>query len=233
MGKSLAIASVCCAAVLAMGLAACGGSAGGPKETGAPQGSGGGTVESSSTVEGGGTVEIVGGTTDEMFNEDVIDAELYVFQIDGAVRTADTCDTVGVSSGGELRDGGFYKVVADVTLLNGGIAGYVNYPDIKQVKSCTEVSPYEIGLPSIEETPYGLVLIGDYADGDVFLNTFGIMGVWKDGSWVYRYDDVIELPDGRRACVRDGVGEADVLAGIDNAVLSCGDYFVMPPQGAA
>lgn len=173
-------------------------------------------------------VEIDDGTTDQMFTEEVYGAELYVFQIDGETVTVDGCYSVGVYTEKELVDGRFYKIVADVTYLNGGIAGYVNYPEIQQVTSCKEVSPYDIGLPSTEDAVYGLTLIGDYADGDILFNEWHTMAVWKDGKWVWHYDDEIELDDGRYVGVREGVTEEDVLAGIDNGVLSCKDYFVAP-----
>ena len=167
------------------------------------------------------------GTTDEMFNKKEKDAQLYVFQFDDDVWTVDGCYDVG-SAGEPLKDGGFYKMVADVTFLNGGIAGYVNYPQIEQVKSYESVSPFDIGLPSIEEKIYGVVLIGDYADGDILLHEQGKKAVWKDGAWIYRYDKDMKLPDGTNALVRSGVSESDVQAGIERGVLSCEDYFVLP-----
>jgi hypothetical protein len=60
-----------------------------------------------------------------------------------------------------MKDGGFYKLTADVKYLNGGVAGYVNYPDIKNVSNCEEISPLDLHLPSITEKRYGLCLIGD------------------------------------------------------------------------
>ena len=42
-----------------------------------------------------------------------------------------------------------------------------------------------MGLPSVADQTYGLMLIGDYADGDVLFNERGIMAVWKDGGWLY------------------------------------------------
>ena len=172
-------------------------------------------------------VEIDTGTSDQMYEDEVTGLELYVFQIDGAVLTTDYFYDINV--GGEpLRDGGFYRIVVDATLLNGGVAGYVDYPEISHVTSCEEISPLEMGLSPIESGAYGLSLIGDYADGDVLLNLYSVKGVWKDGSWVYRYDDEIELPGGTQALVRDGVSESDVQAGIEADTLSCEDYFILP-----
>lgn len=166
--------------------------------------------------------------TDEMFNKRADGAELYVFQFDGRTKTVKDFYEVSAASAEPLRDGGFYRLVADVNYLNGGVAGYVDYPEIRSVRSCTEVSPLDIGLPTISEQPYGLTLIGDYADGDVLLNSQTTMAVWKDGDWAYVYDKTIKLPDGRTAGVRKGVTEADVQAGIENGVLSCPEYFVVP-----
>ena len=165
--------------------------------------------------------------TDEMFERDENDAELTVFQLDDTTYMVKTCDRLD-SVGLPLEDGHFYQLVADVTYLNGGVAGYVDYPQIKDVVGCTEISPEDLHLPSITETVYGLVAIGDYADGDILLNSMGHGAVWKDGSWVYRYDDSKELSDGTSVLVRDGVEEDDIRAGIQNGVLSCEDYFVLP-----
>lgn len=170
------------------------------------------------------------GTSDQMFNESVNNAELYVMCIDGKTTTADGYRyDVDVTYDEPLADG-FYKVVADVTYLNGGIAGYVDYPQIDRVVSCTEVSPLEIGLPSLGEQSRGLMLIGDYADGDVLLVGYDTMAVWKDGSWTYRYDEQLELADGTLACVREGVSEADVETGVANGVVMCEDYVVLPKE---
>ena len=108
------------------------------------------------------TVIIDEDATDQMFSEDVYGAEFFVFQMDGESFTVDDCYPVGLMQEDSLIDGRFYKVVADVTYLNGGIAGYVNFPEVHDVHSCVEVSADELDLPSIEETPYGLVRIGDY-----------------------------------------------------------------------
>ena len=154
-------------------------------------------------------------------------AELYIFQYGDRAFLVDSRDSIS-TWGFDLRDGGFYKIVADVTFLNGGIAGYVNYPEIKSITSCDEVSPFEIDLPSIEEDGFGLLLIGDYADGDVLLRSRNGNAVWKDGSWVYRYDKELKLDDGTVALVGKDVGKEDVQDGIAAGVLSCADYFVMP-----
>lgn len=167
-------------------------------------------------------------STDEMFNERASDARLRVFVMDGRCKTVDTLDEVDVMGEKELEEGHFYNVVADVTYLNGGIAGYVNHPEVERVKSCDDVSPLDMGLPTLEPDKYGLMLIGDYADGDVLLRSHSKTAVWKDGAWVYRYDSETALPGGKKAAVRKAVTEDAVRAGIDAGVLSCADYFVLP-----
>ena len=169
--------------------------------------------------------------TDQMFNEDVYGAEFFVFQIDGYSYTVDDCYSVGLMQGDSLVDGRFYKVVADVTYLNGGIAGYVNFPEVHDVHSCEEVPADTLDLPSIEETPYGLVRIGDYADGDILCNERGIKAVWKDGAWVWRYaDESVQLEDGTYVLLREGVDAATAQAGADDGILACEDYFILPAQ---
>ena len=176
-------------------------------------------------------VDVEGNQTDEMFSDDVAGDELYVFQIDDqSIAIGEMFYTVDIITSTPMRDGGFYHVVADVTYLNGGVAGYVDYPEVGSVSSCEEVSPLDIGLPSIHDKSYGLLLIGDYADGDVLFREMGVRAVWKDGAWVYRYDSDIELSDGTQACVREGVSQADVQKGKDQGVLSCDNYFILPPS---
>ena len=173
-------------------------------------------------------VPIESTSTDEMFSERANDAQLRVFVMDGRSKTVDALDEVDVIGEKELEEGHFYNVVADVTYLNGGVAGYVNYPQVERVTSCDDVSPLEMGLPVLKPDTYGLLLIGDYADGDVLLRTYGKAAVWKDGAWVYRYDKEIDLPDGKKAAVRKGVTADEVSAGASTGVLSCADYFVLP-----
>ena len=49
--------------------------------------------------------------------------------------------------------------------------------------------------------------IGDYADGDILLNGYYDKSVWKDGKWVWDYDDKIEREDGTELLCRKGVSE--------------------------
>lgn len=188
-----------------------------------------GLVGCSSAASVASVTSVDGTVSDQMYTTDVQNAELAVFQMDGRTYTADDyMYEVDIAGAEPLRDGGFYVVHADVEYLNGGIAGYVNYPDVKRVHGCVETSPLSMGLAALGEKLYGLTLIGDYADGDVLYYGSRGMAVWKDGDWVYRYDEVIDLPNGTKAGVRDGVSADDVQAGMDAGVLSCADYFVLP-----
>ena len=173
------------------------------------------------------------GTTDEMWGDEVDDAEIYAFMYEGRVYTADTIDEINPYDATPLmKDGGFYKLTADVKYLNGGVAGYVNYPDVKSVSNCEAISPLDLHLPSITEKRYGLCLIGDYADGDIYLNEYGKIGVWKDGSWIYRYDKSYEGENGTLICRKSDVSEDTIKEGINNGVLCCEEYFVVPAQGS-
>lgn len=186
------------------------------------------TVETGSPDVPTSSVEVGSDTTDQMWSDDVSDAQIDVFQIDGRTYTLDSQDVGGSYYGAELRDGGFYRLVADVTYLNGGVAGYVDYPEIHEVTSVTEISPLDLDLPSIEDRAMGLVLVGDYAEGDLLLNDYNHHAVWKDGAWIWRYDKQIKLEDGRQVLVRTGVTDEDVRAGVDEGTLANEDYFVLP-----
>ena len=110
------------------------------------------------------------GTTDEMFTDTQYDAKIYAFMYEDRVYTVDSIYEIKTYAAESMKNGGFYKLTADVNYLNGGVAGYVNYPEIKDVSECEEISPLDLNLPSITKSRYGLCLIGDYADGDIFLN---------------------------------------------------------------
>ncbi len=173
-------------------------------------------------------VEIDDTSTDQMWNDRVSGAVLYVFPYEDKVITVEHPQTVQFPWYESLEEGKFYKAVADVTYLNGGIAGYVDYPEIEDVSSCEEIAPDNLNLPTTEENCYGLTRIGDYADGDLLFYEAGVKAVWKDGAWVYRYDRDLKFEDGTRALCREGVTEDDVRAGMEAGVRSCADYFVLP-----
>ena len=206
--KALSIARLAAASILSVGLAQGGCAAPGD--------------------EGGEAVEVVEDVTDEMWDGRVADAELCVFPYAENVITVEHPQAVGLPWDGALEEGKFYKVVADVTYLNGGVAGYVDYPQVNSVASCEEVAPDELDLPTLEETRYGLVRIGDYAEGELLFHELGIAAVWSDGAWTWRYDGELKLDDGTVALCREGAGEEDVRAGIEEGTLSCADFFVLP-----
>lgn len=168
--------------------------------------------------------------TDQMWSELVTDAEIYIFGFGSDVYTFDEMLYPVECFDDSIVDGGFYKVTADINYLNGGIAGYVNFPEIKSVSKVEEVSPLDISLPSITDKQYGLLLIGDYADGDVFLNEDNITAVWKDGEWIWKYDSKnrYKTDDGAIIYMASGVSREQALEGMDSGVLACEDYFVVP-----
>ena len=184
----------------------------------------------SSSSSASSVVEVPDDSTDQMWQDTIDGARFYVFAYEGEAFMADVHGYgVNVSYGEPLKDG-FYQVVADVTYLNGGIAGYVDYPEVKSVASVQPVSPFDMGLPATKDEVYGVTLIGDYADGDVLVYGGGPKLVWKDGAWAYHYDNTVNLSDGRSALVRSGVTADEVQAGADEGVLSNENYFVLPQK---
>lgn len=168
-------------------------------------------------------------STDQLYREYQDNMELTLFCYDNELYTVDYMYRVNAYEPG-MRDGGFYQVNAEGNVLNGGVAGYVDYPEIESVHSVEEISPLALDLPSIRKDAYGLYLIKDYADGDVLLDIYGKMAVWKDGEWVYRYDREIRLDDDRTALAAKDTTKEEILSGMENGILSCREYFVMPEE---
>ena len=79
-----------------------------------------------------------------MYRERLEHAKLYVYVKDGKALSADYGYGIDVHSEQELKEGSYYEGVADIDILNGGIAGYVNYPEVKRVYSCTEVAREDV-----------------------------------------------------------------------------------------
>jgi len=167
-----------------------------------------------------------GDIEDWLYEDKKHNITIQVFQMDGKTCTVDGLDTVDVYE--PLEDGHFYEIIADATILNGGVAGYYNYPQIEKVSDCREISPFDLDLPSIKENHYGLVLIGDYSEGDLFLYSYDEMAVWKDNEWIWRYSEKIDRSDGSVICCRSGISEDEIQEGIDNGILACEDYFLLP-----
>ena len=153
--------------------------------------------------------EEISDSTDVMYTDHKDGDQIYIFQIDGHTYTVENMYEVDIYDR-TLQDGRFYELTADIEYLNGGIAGYVDFPEIKSILDCQEVSPYEIGLPSIKEKRYGLMIIGDYADGDILLNERIGVAVWKDGEWIWHYDKSEEGEDGTLISYRKDVNKEHI-----------------------
>ena len=173
------------------------------------------------------TVSVPPGSSDELFKETKYGETRYVFQMDGDIYMIDPAYRLDYF-GYDLEDGRFYELTADITYLNGGVAGYVDFPQIDKVLDCKEVSAFDLNLPSITQKRYGLTLIGDYGQGDIFLHEYFKMAVWEDGKWIWQYDKQMEKDDGTLVCYRNDANMEDIEKGIAEGVLSCREYFVMP-----
>ena len=80
------------------------------------------------------------GDSDEMFDETVDGAEIDVYVKDGRVFTTEYGYELSWFPGrDDMEEGHFYRLTADVKFLNGGVAGYVDYPQIKEVISIEEI----------------------------------------------------------------------------------------------
>lgn len=131
------VLAIVCATLLAFTLAGCGGlsSAESKAEPSAEPKS-----ESAARSNAG-----PGDTTDEMYSESKSAVELEVFKQDGGVFTVDGHNEIPDLKGWDnLKDGRRYKLVADITYLNGGVAGYVDYPQIDRVISVEELPSAEL-----------------------------------------------------------------------------------------
>ena len=170
-------------------------------------------------------------TTDVMWRTKERDVTIDLFCLDGQLYTVDTCKALYPELDRTPQDSQFYRIVADVTYVSGGLAGYTNEIEDMHEKSFNRISVSDLNIPSVTEQRYGLTRIGDYADGDLFLNAFGKRAVWKDGKWIYRYDKVSDGKDGTLVCRRNGVTDEEIEAGIAKGILSCADYFVAPAEG--
>lgn len=79
------------------------------------------------------------GSTDELYKDSKSGAELEVYKKDGHVYTVDgDYEIAELAGNSDLEEGKHYKVTADVTYLNGGVAGYVDYPQIDRIISIEE-----------------------------------------------------------------------------------------------
>lgn len=169
-------------------------------------------------------------STDQLFKEKKYNETVYIFQMDDRTFMIDPAYEISLYED-RLENGRFYKLAADITYLNGGIAGYVNYPEIDDILNCEEISPFELDLPDITKNRYGLSFIGDYSEGDIFLFEYREMAVWKDGEWLWHYDKTVEGDNGTLICFKNDVSQKEISEGIAKGVLSCPEYFVLPAIG--
>ena len=165
-------------------------------------------------------------TTDQMYQDKIDSDKKYIFQMDQKVYMISPAYEIGYI-GRDLEEGFFYELTADIAYLNGGIAGYVDFPQIDRVIDCKKISFADIDLPDIREERYGLMKIGDYADGDVFLHEYRKLALLKDGKWSL-FDKEIVRDDGTLICCRSDADEEKILEEIEKGILSCEEYFVQP-----
>lgn len=172
-------------------------------------------------------VKIEEDATDQM-DSDKFEGDIrHIFPMDDKVYMIDPAYAIDFPYG-ELKEGCFYEIKADITYLNGGVAGYVDYPEIDRLIDCKEISPFDLKLADITEKRYGLLFIGDYAEGDIFLNEYNKAALWMDGQWIWQYDKKTEREDGTFVCYVKDVDMDTIEKGISEGVLACKEYFVLP-----
>lgn len=169
-------------------------------------------------------------TTDQMFSDSVTDAELAIVVFDGRAILVPSGEEVDLSIGEELEEGHFYRIVADVDYLYGGVAGYDGYPDIKDVSSIEEASPDDLNIPTIDQQWYGVVRIDGYADADYLLYEYGRKAILSDGQWIYRYDKDYKRDDGTIVLYRDGADRDLIESSIADGVVCNEDFFLLPAK---
>ncbi|MBR1828005.1 MAG: hypothetical protein IJ781_00645 [Atopobiaceae bacterium] len=174
---------------------------------------------------------VSGDTTDDMWSTFVSDVELDIVMYGDKAILVPSGEPLESYLDQDLADAHFYRVVADVDYLSGGVAGYTNYPDVKSVKSITEESPDDLAIPSISEKKYGFIKLDGYENADYLLREYGNIAVLTGSSWTYRYDESLERDDGSTVCYSKGVNEAQIEAGIADGVTCCEDYLLIPAQG--
>ena len=79
-------------------------------------------------------------STDEMFSDSKSDARIEVYIKDGRAYTVDMNYEIPELNGYDnLEEERHYLLTADVTYLNGGVAGYVDYPQVERIISIEEI----------------------------------------------------------------------------------------------
>lgn len=83
-------------------------------------------------------------STDEMFSDSKSDAEIEVYIKGGRAYTVGMDYEIPELNGYDnLEEGRHYLLTADVTYLNGGVAGYVDYPQVERIISIEEIPTEE------------------------------------------------------------------------------------------
>lgn len=167
-------------------------------------------------------------TEDRIFETQEQEVTFYAFRYgDKCIETEGFCD-IEIDDDVMPTDGAFYEITADVTYLDGGVAGYAHFPQIDKVISCKEISVDDLSFPSIEEEKYGMLAIGDYADADYILISMGKRAVYKDGKWIYHYENVTTGENYENICYNGDITKEQIYEGVAKGILCCEDYFVMP-----
>ena len=97
-------------------------------------------------------------STDQLYSETQADTEFFLFQINGRVYTVDGVYPVDRFIDEEMEDGGFYRITADVTILN--VWGTYCGPCKKEMPELAKLE---------EELPDNVQIIGivlDVLEGD-------------------------------------------------------------------
>lgn len=165
---------------------------------------------------------------DKLYNTSKSGDTIYVIRYGSKIFETENYNKLDYSFNPQLIEGAFYKVVADIEYLSGGVAGYCRYPEIKNVHSCEEVSIDELSLPKTGEEEYGLIDIRDYADADYLINYDGCYGVGQNGRLLYKYDNRRENEDGSYSFYNGEITQEEIDKGVESGTVCCIDYFYMP-----
>lgn len=170
------------------------------------------------------------GTVDAMYETKENKVTIYAFRFGEKCIETEHFYCIDMPLDKMTKDGAFYKIIADVTYLDGGVAGFMHYPDIRKVRECEEISSDELSFPSIEEEQFGLLTLGEYADADYLLKARGFAAVYKNGEWIYTYSTGMYIDNYQYVSCNEGVTAEEIYEGIEQGVLCCEAYFVMPSE---
>ena len=170
------------------------------------------------------------GMVDQLYEVSGNDVTLYAFRYGDKCIETENFYEIEIDESNMPKDGAFYKIEADVTFLDGGVAGFTHFPQIDKVISCSEISVEELSFPSIMDEKYGLLDIRDYADADYIFVAGGMRAVYKDGKWIYSYEKTIPGKNYENIFYNGDIILDQVNEGVANGIVCCEDYFVMPIQ---